>query len=350
MFSVEIINLNNFSKMKEYWEKLEKGKDMTPFQSYFWYEKINEYSIANGNEKNDFYAVAKLDSNPVMIAPIHIINHGISVKGFGIEKGIYILGTSTHTDYLSFIYDEFYPEAVEAIIDYVKKKCKLNNFFFEEIIENTEFDKYLSANSDKYNCATCVEIVPAENFDVYKKSLSKSVRQNLRTAVNRANKDGYELDIDIINCISTELAQKLYGIYQSRTATKNSVSQSSVKDMIIGSYYQRYNKKLQQKLDKYNYLVNAMSTDNKNNLIIIIKANNEPIGFCYGLKSNNKVSIMTVSFNEEYSKYSPGMVGIFKYIENDYLSGSPLIFDLTRGNEQYKYKLGGTEHFLNYYK
>lgn len=349
MVTVEIIRPEKFNDMKPYWDKLQCGEDMSPFQSYFWYNQLNNQCLVADAGKNvNFYLVAKKDDKPVMIAPVHLVKHGITFKGFGVEKGAYILGTSTHTDYLNFIYKDFDAEAFEAIMKKIRSEFRVDTFHFEEIIENTQLDKYLGSKSEKSNCATCVEILPKDDFEIYKKSLSKSVRQNLRTAMNRAVKDGFELSIDVEEKISAELAKKLYKIYQGRTASKNAVDRGSVKDMLITAYYQRYNQKLQQRLDKYNYLINAMSADGGNNLVIVIKANDEPIGFCYGLRTEDKISIMVVSFDEEYSKYSPGMVGIFKYLESSYENGAP-IFDLTRGNEQYKYKLGGTEHYLNYY-
>ena len=58
---------------------------------------------------------------------------------------------------------------------------------------------------------------------------------------------------------------------------------------------------------------------------------------------------MIVSFDEDYYKYSPGMIGIFKYIESCYQNQDVPVIDLTRGNEKYKYDLGGTEHYVNYY-
>ncbi len=350
---ITIFTPYDFNKLEKAWKSLEKGADMTCFQSYEWCAEINRLYLnrAYKNNVRAFYILATENNIPVMIAPVHYVKHGVSIKGLGINKGGYIIGTTTHSDYLSFIYNEFSPECFEAILTFIAEEFKIKKFFFEQVISGTELDQYLSKrnNSIKINQATCVKIIPEENYETYNKSLSKSVRQNIRTANNRAVKDNINISIEVCNSVNEETATTLYNIYRRRVASQNTVVKDSLKAKLISTYYKKYNEKLAQRLSESNYLTRTMQKNSENNFILIIKGNQTPIGFCFGLKNDDSISVMIVTFDEAYSKYSPGMLGISSFIKSSYETGNPVTLDLTKGNEKYKYDLGGQEHYLNYY-
>ena len=68
--------------------------------------------------------------------------------------------------------------------------------------------------------------------------------------------------------------------------------------------------------------------------------------FNYGLdKYHKRVVLMAVGTNEKYGWYSPGMLLIYEYILKQLDNADIEVVDFTRGNEKYKYSLGGKEHF-----
>ena len=286
-----------------------------------------------------------------MIAPIHLVRHGLAVKGFGTQKGAYLIGKDTHTDYLNFIYNCFDPQAAKEIFSYVQNHYGVKTFFFDQLVRGTEMEQFLLSqkNCSLRTSAVCVEILPRENWEEYKKSLHKSVRQNLRTAMNRAEKDGILIEIKEDTSIDAESAQALFDLYSARVAAKNTVISHDLKTRVISAYYKKYNENLHNRLVRSNYLTRLMQTDSEENFILRICANNIPMGFCYGRRKNQMISVMIVSFDQKYARYSPGMVGIFKYLESCYAAGQVPVLDLTRGNEKYKYDLGGIDRQLQYY-
>ena len=65
--------------------------------------------------------------------------------------------------------------------------------------------------------------------------------------------------------------------------------------------------------------------------------------FCEGFRDRKgTLTIVRVATNSDYYKYSPGQILLIDTIEN--IKDSVQYFDLTRGTEEYKFKLGGIVH------
>ena len=75
--------------------------------------------------------------------------------------------------------------------------------------------------------------------------------------------------------------------------------------------------------------------------------NNEIAAYCEGgFNNNNVLSIARVATNLDYYHFSPGQILLIETIES--IRETVRYFDLTRGLEEYKFKLGGCLH--NNYK
>ena len=82
----------------------------------------------------------------------------------------------------------------------------------------------------------------------------------------------------------------------------------------------------------------------------IIRIDNAIAGFCAGFASRDgKIILPFVSINSAFKRYSPGGILITETIKYLITNTDYKYFDLSRGNEKYKYDYGGTEHFnFNY--
>ncbi len=355
MYTVKLFTQNDFDKIKEYWKRLENGSDMTAYQKYDWYYHLNRQFLCGCYSpfNKAVYAVCFKNDVPLMIAPMHLVTFGFSFKGFGHGKGLYLLGIDGFTDYLNFIYDSFDGEAAELIIKELSNKYGVSRFYFNNILCDTRLDNYLKSKSicSFISSGVCVEIHKQNTFEQYRKSLSKSVRQNIRTAKNRSEKDGTDIHCEIRSNLTKADAEEFFKIYLSRSEIKNRVdSKGSVKDKILSFINSRYNLNLKKRLKKYNYITESL-VSLVNNFIICIYSGDKKIGFIYGLKEQDgKIRIMIVCFDEKYSRYSPCMQGFAYTFEQLYNSDEFNGFDLTRGQEKYKYDLGGEEHFINNYR
>ncbi len=348
---------SEFETLKEYWIELEKGKDMTAFQRYSWYYAINKQYLDKcfGAFDKAVYVVAFSKGNPVMIAPIHIKKCGLQFKGYGAASGAYIIGTWGFTDYLNYIYCKFNSEAFEAINHAIKKKYKVKSLHINSVIRGTDIQKYLSEKYSSSFCyeTLCVKTEPKENFDTFYKAMSKSTRQNIRTALNHETKDGKNINIKVFNTVSIQDAEEFYSIYLERSKSKNTINIKSdgIKDSVLKELNKIYNNKLKKSLKQSNYLVYNM-THNPDSMLVGIYCDDIKIGFLYGLKSSpNLWHDIIVCFNENYRFYSPCRTALYRLYKDVVYSSdnNKLTVDMTKGNEKYKYDFCGEEHFVDSY-
>lgn len=222
-----------FDALKSDWLLLEKGADMTAFQSYSWYHGIHAL-FDQERTKNLFrkwrYIVVRKRDVPLLIAPLEIKLCGFGYKNYGAApRGVYFIGRMGHTDYLNFIYDRFDPDAMAVMMEYVVEKYKQRRFCFDRMLENVESYRYLCQTYRvEQGPEHCAALVLPESFDEYRMSLSKSTRQNIRTAVNRAKKNDLELTHELILDEGDALKEQLLLLSRQRDKKKKA---NSRKDM-----------------------------------------------------------------------------------------------------------------------
>lgn len=358
MTEIKVFDCSDFDTIKNEWEALQSGEDMTVFQHYIWYYGLNEQYKKGCFRKSEAakYYVAYKDGKARMIAPLHIRKSGLEYKGIGTAAGVYFIGRWSFTDYLSFIYDDFDDECAQAIIDELKKNHPGLAVYFNFIKEGSRFDRFLETKypESKKESSACMHALPHPDFDSYHKNLSKHTRQNIRTAFNREAKAGISTRIEVFNTVSQKDAEEFYKIYVTRSEEKNSVDikKDGLKASVFKYANKKYNENLKENLGRFNYLTNSMTTNPASCLIGIFDGDKK-IGFIYGLKEKSGIfRNIIVCFNEEYKFYDPGITAFFRFFRDVVYNpdNEPFEIDMTRGKEDYKYKLGGTEHYLNNYQ
>lgn len=335
-----------FESLEAAWKVLEKGLDMTWFQTYGWYKIINRHFMAEKKKapfrKGTYILLTDDNDNPLMIAPVQIVKTGFFFKGIGLRKGFYFIGRQGFSDYLNFIYNNFKEEYLTEIFSYLKETYSLNYFCFENVSSKCESYRFLekTENAEKVD-SLCMSLKLEDDFDAYWKKLSKSMRQNIRTANNRSQKDGYEFSYRILDKITAEKASELMSIRAQRLTQK----QDAVWD----------SSSLQAKLytKGRNALVNFTSkpidvmNEIENCWCFLAECNNETAAFFYSVyKPENKtVYLLLAGVDKKYEWYSPGITQLISFIENEIGSGKANVefLDMTRGNEKYKYDLKSDE-------
>lgn len=338
----------DFDKIESYWHKLEVGNDMTAFQLYDWYKNLNNLYFKEHMKHlivEYVYVVAFDDNdNPKMIAPMMVIKAGLYYKKAGFKRGFYMIGRNGYTDYLNFIYDEFSEQALNAIFDFLQAKYKMSYFRLEQVLERTKFCEYLLAN---YDCVKegmyCAALTLPESFEEYKKLLSKSTRQNIRTALNRQEKDGVNLTHKIVYDIDEELKTKLMDVREERLEKKRKANAKRWR-FSAKVYYA-----VMGFLDRMFSAKQDVIRENCNPWCFLIKNGDEIAGFFWGIRHIEKKEfyVILAGVEEKYAWYSPSVSHLYKYIEELYESGTQKetikVFDFTRGGEDYKEKMGGAQ-------
>ena len=140
------------------------------------------------------YAVIKNDSIPVLIAPLWIILHTFNLVN---KKGIYILGRSSWSDYLNFVYEEFDCDAINYLINCITQKYKVKRVYIESLREDSQTFNYFRQHKKAKELGVGISVAfkLPKTQDDYKTVLSKNTRQNIRTAHNRQNKDGINIRV-----------------------------------------------------------------------------------------------------------------------------------------------------------
>lgn len=336
---------DQFDQLEKDWRNLEKGAEMTAFQFYDWYKILNEFYFSEKKKKpfRDFvYVVAYENDKPVMIAPIQVIKVGFQIKNIGFRPGFFFIGHETYSDYINFIYDEFSENAVDEILSYLKKTYKKKYCFFEQIPEDTSLYRYIKS---KYTPAEykvyCAKLTLPKTFEEYKKTLSKSVRQNIRTAINRQNKNDIELTHTFYEECPEDIIDDLYNVRKKRLGFKRNRLRSK------SSFVKRTYFWLHGVYHKHFCVSHDVLRKNVNPWVFLIKHKEEIVGYYWGIKNpyTNSYYVILAGVDTEYSWYSPSFSHLYLYFQEllstEKYAGT--VFDFTRGTERYKEDIGCVE-------
>lgn len=357
MYNIEELPITDICRIRSVWESLEKGKDMTYFQKYGWYEMLVNFSPIDTNDAISRLFVVKKCTTPVLIAPFWIILN--TFKLFN-KKGAYLLGRQSWADYLNLIYDHFDTVAFNELANYLKKKYGISNYYFDNVKESTELYNFVitKCKIKSVKSRICVALSLRSSEEEYTKSLSKNTRQNIRTAKNRCLRDSIIIDYNF--CDSKQWVNECIRLREIRVKGKNIQKPKyklfvdkvcKYKSLWIPTRHFLYGlfASLRQKLI-YNFpSFNVFLTD-KNASLMTAKQNDNIIAFfLYGIdRSKREIVVMSAGIDNAYQKYSPGILLMYNFIceltkNKNY---QYFVVDFTRGTESYKYSLGGKEHTI----
>lgn len=321
-------------ELKEEWQNkikqffYEKTK-LTYCQTWEWNYQIYKYYKEKFYRKyilgNFIYIYIYEDDDLKLIAPISYRSNKATIIGKGCGQ-----------NYYDFIYgngldDRYFLE----LLKYLKKK-NIKILDIPLIREESSLFKFIKNSNYKHNLKE-TKIVKLNynysSFEEYFKNLSKSTRQNIRTAYNRMEKDNIDYKYFVKEKdISSNEARKMMEFYVKRHDTIK--KGDTLKENII--FYLRKLFLGEWQNDKVVYY---SMTGNNNHKLYTLYLNNELAAYYYGLiYPYNKISFKHVCINNKYRKYSPGMILAMEILKRD--SEKYDCFDFTTGVEDYKYKLG----------
>lgn len=316
---MEFKHYKMISSVKKHWNNIFDVGSEDIYQSYkfnklcFWYRVTSLSNIKRKNIMCDF--VVGFDKNlPVCIAPL--------VIDVTPQKCIRLLGHGTNAGYLDFIYKD--SKYVEEMYRYI---CKYYIAYEQEFI-------FVKESSPLYRLMVSSEIfnnyaIRIDTYDEYFASLSKSTRQNIRTAYNRMNTDEITYELKVFEGGTSSVKDvlvELNEIYHKRKA-----------DWIddVPQFTER-TKKIVLKRD----VINQSARKDPRTKTVCLYLNNKPAAYFIGLTYNGGICIPRLAIDTEYGRYSPGVVLIVEYLKRQNI-GTSYVFDLCRGDEKYKSSLRG---------
>lgn len=309
---------SNIFSVKHIWKELIPDGAEDVYQTYIFnklcyiYRVTSISNIKRGNVKCKF--VVGYDNNkPVCLAPLIVDKVPFPC--------IRLLGYGTNAGYLDYIYTK--DSYAYELHKYCRNLFKEYQFEYTFVKETSPLCSMMNSVEKFNNYAVCLE-----EYEEYYKNLSRSTRQNIRTAYNRIHTDGGEFEFALFDKNYEkleELLKDLNEIYQKRRL------EWSPKDKPIP----KRKKKIILKRDIIFQGMRKM----ENALIAVLYINKKPAAFFMGFTFHNGVCIPRLAIDTEYSRYSPGMILINEFLKQ--VSAKNFIFDLCRGDEGYKSKLRG---------
>lgn len=318
---MKFIVTDSIKEIEEYWNELCPESDMHFYQTYLFAEQCVCYrktSISAIKRKNTkcMFVIQFNKERPVCIAPLIIDQYP--------EKTVRLLGYGTNAGYLDFIYKD--GKYVESTL----KHClELFNGYRVEFTFVPETSP-LCGLMEKMEKFSNYEI-KLRSYEQYFNGLSKSTRQNIRTAYNRLNKDRrlyemvcYKRDSDIFDkCLG-----KCNTIYHKRKAEWR-------QEKPVG--------KIREKIFLKRDVIYASSRKSKSSVLAVLYIDGICCAFFLGFVFTNYIHIPRLAIDTAYARYSPGIILINEFLKKIVSTKENYIFDLCRGDESYKSKLGGKE-------
>lgn len=172
------------------------------------------------------------------------------------------------------------------------------------------------------------EIRFGNDFDEYFKNLSKSVRQNIRTAYNRLSSDDNTVEIKVFAGDDELPIDDIINLYSLRHEKKYAVKTGFLKKWFL----------------KTQSFATQLYLHSPNALTFVLYINGSMAAFMSGLSGNGRIIIPRLSIDEMFKRYSPGMLLVVESIKYLIKSTDIRVLDLSQGQEQYKYNLGAVEH------
>ncbi len=323
---VTIKTFKDIRKIKDIWNKLvERNDNFLPYSYYFYnyciYKFYRLYQFKTLSRP--LFLVLYHDKEPVLIAPL-------VKKLFKSEYGLF--GDIQGSDSIDFIYDKdmdlkLFLQCLEAIKKYTGSIIKYSRIQETSLLLSAVQFYYPQICLSKY---PHVNIKFGDSVDDYFQGLSKNSRQNIRTAYNRIAKDHLSYNLTIAST-EEEISDAL-DLYYERQSDKY---KRGMKLKGIREYISRHFKH------------DTVSLTKSRNRLILYLSIGDKIAACFlGLVNNSKttVTIPRLAINSQFAKYSPGNILIMESIQ--YLIKETTIrnMDLSRGDERYKYVMGGREY------
>lgn len=348
-YRVTGVGPRGFSRLEDAWRTLDKGPDMSAFQSFEWMLLANENVAAERASRlavRTRYYVVERAGTPVLIAPLRVHLAPISP---GHRRGVHLVGRNGPADYLNLVYSEFDPRAAGAALTAAVKDFGVSSVRLERMLVGTQAQKWASSLvGSTASDSDAVRLVLPSSTAEYSAMLSKSTRQNIRTAWNRARSDGVHLEVSISSELNAAEADALAQLKRRREVNRHRRKSSAV-DRVVAGARRAYFASMFASSEEARQAMTRTSRP----WVLRVHADGAVCAFAFGLADNlggsRTLRLLQVGIDEAFARYSPGLIGLHHFIDEELEHGRPHwdVIDFTRGEERYKFQLGGTSHGLN---
>ena len=276
-----------------------------------------------------YYVVFEQDK-PILIAGFRKYN----------KDTVILLGSRAGYDYCDIIWsnENVFEDGIKLVFAELKRS-KIKNIIWKfwevDSYSFTTIKKLVNVVEINEVKNTRINIGNYDSYDDYWKSLGKHAKQNVRTAYNRLKRENKKIE---------------FKFYDSNTICENNfcTKLDEFLDLYLVRQSLKYKggKKLHQLyLSKFNYITNSLRNDHS--IMMEIRIDDELAAFMQGTLNSDwsEYEIPRLAINDKFAFFSPGMILVNEAIK--YMMGNTdiKIFNLCRGDEKYKYDMGGENYY-----
>ena len=328
-YKLTLLHFNDPSVAKA-WNEMETGQ-LSPYLHYRYMSFICRYTSLYTFYRPRVACISDSAGKIVMMVPL---------KGSLTLSYFKMLGDIQGCDRTDALY---HPSLSAAERDeatryfYGSMRCKMKLHRLQEgspMVSMAPEDRIRKAETNPY-----VRIAVPADHEAHLKSLSPSVRQNLRTAYNRMRRDGKEFTSEILGGgvpVSNEVWKEIMDLYFTRLFSKYKKAKASnplslLRWKII--YYRLKHDTLSLKA-----LPNARH--------ILLRDSGRLVAFMSGFLTadGSCLTIPRLAIDGEYRFYSPGYILLDQALRLLEKEGSVTELDMSRGDEKYKFDMGGSPY------
>ena len=267
-----------------------------------------------------------------------------------VDGTIEIAGSYERLDFVDFIY---HPKA---------KKSEVAKFFYEyckkELKAKRFYSRFVPVTSPTFKAAEKMKKfkglrtwengninIEFDSYEDYFQTLSKHAKQNLRTAYNRAERDGKKIELV---CYHGD----------TKTLRKDSKIRKDLDECMklyterqLSSYVKNKVKTFAFRIKNLQYF-SISSKMNKRGYVAILKIDGKIAAFMHGFYNpfDKAYEIPRLAMNSDFKFYSPGMILITEVIKKCIENKEASNLNLLRGEEQYKYTMGASVYYTREYR
>ena len=314
-----ISNESDFFELKDIWTQVFETSGIKHiFASWEWCFYWWKYF---GGHKKLFIILVEERGTVIGIAPLMLNRGGIRTMWRPVLQFI----GSDMADYSDFIISSEPKAVLSTICDYVCTEIKWAIWDFGNIREDSENLKFLrdilSKSKvpiiDRFFCFSPIVQING-SWDTYYKSISKGLKQDIRTALNKMLLKGnvnFKIYRDLPN---STILNRIFEIHRARQTGKVGLS-------------------LFEKEEKRSFISDICATLGQRGWLhlSVLKLNEEIISYALGFNFKGFVYYWNVAFHPDLAKMSPGKV-LIKCILEDSFQNKETEFDFMLGEELYK--------------
>ncbi len=340
MITVKVTNC--IFRLKNDWKRLIDEETGKIYLTYSFHRLIwiiySIRKIINRKLYKDFrikyYYVKDIKKGVVLILPLCVNLQ---------TKEIHFIGNLFSVGYNDAIYKTSNIEYIDYIFMYIKRYYEGYKFLFDDLLYDSIISRSgcLKKNTQSYTTRECFAINISGDRETWFSGLTKSTRQNLRTAYNRMKTDNVTYKLEQYEKAPNYIKMQLYILYKKR------LNEIIDKEEIIKD--DRFIDKLKIYFHCNTNVFFLGSSILKRGKIVVMYMNDKPSAFWIHFSENDGIIVPRLSIDTSFGRYSPGGILISEYLNKNInnINTSNFRLDLSRGNEPYK-KVYGGKLYYNY--